>query len=494
MIRFLADYSGWYGPLRVFDSITFRAMLAMAASFCFVVLLGRPFLRLLHRIRVTEDVDKPHSRTLHQLHAAKSGTPTMGGLLVVMAVAVSIVLMCDMTAPSLLLHGDIRDPGLLCRSLENADTRLPGTFAARVWERLPASEQAFVAQCAARKISPHEASRLADVMNGVLIEKDLVTAETGTALGLTEPIRAMVSRGTGRLLERNVRFINRSALEAAFPGVFTPRRWLNPLVVVGLAVLLAFGALGFSDDLVKLRKMGNQGLSKKQKLIVQAVFAGLAAWGISLCADPAYTTRLLVPFTKWSEVQPDLGILYYLFFAFVVVACSNAVNLTDGLDGLASGCTIMVFLPYTVLAYVVGNAVMCGYFRIPHVLGSGELTVYCAAMIGAVMGFLWFNAHPAKVFMGDTGSLALGASLAYVALVIKQELVLVIAGGVFVLEAASVLMQMVSFRMTGKRVFKCAPFHHHLEFSGWHENHVVVRLWIVGAILAGLALGTLKMH
>jgi len=210
--------------------------------------------------------------------------------------------------------------------------------------------------------------------------------------------------------------------------------------------------------------------------------------------ETASPTHIVVPFTKWSDVHPDLGFLYWVFVVLIFVACSNGVNLTDGLDGLAAGCTIMVAGAYAILAYIVGNAIMCGYFRIPHVAGAGELAVYGAALGGGVMGFLWFNAHPAKVFMGDTGSLALGAAVAFLAVATKHELVLPLAAGVFAFEALSVLIQVVGFKATGRRVFKIAPFHHHLEYSGWHENHVVVRTWIVGALLAMLALGTLKMH
>ena len=177
-----------------------------------------------------------------------------------------------------------------------------------------------------------------------------------------------------------------------------------------------------------------------------------------------------------------------------VVGCSNAVNLTDGLDGLAAGCTIMVAATFTVLAYIVGHSELSEFLRIPHVNFSGELTVFCSAMIGATLGFLWFNAHPAKIFMGDTGSLALGACIAFVALAIKQELVLIIAGGIFVWEGLSVIIQVISCKLFNKRVFRCAPFHHHLEFSVWNENHVVVRLWCLGIMLAALGLATLKMH
>ncbi|MCC8115853.1 MAG: phospho-N-acetylmuramoyl-pentapeptide-transferase, partial [Planctomycetes bacterium] len=205
-------------------------------------------------------------------------------------------------------------------------------------------------------------------------------------------------------------------------------------------------------------------------------------------------TRLVLPFPKWNEVGPDLGMFYWLFAVLILLACSNAVNLTDGLDGLATGCTIMVVATYSILAYIVGNAMLCAFFRIPMVPGSGELLVYGAALFGGLLGFLWFNANPAMVFMGDTGSLSLGAALAYLAIVTKNEITLVVAGGIFVWEAVSVILQLASFRLYGRRIFKIAPYHHHLEYSGWKENHVVVRLWIAGVILSIISLGLLKMH
>jgi phospho-N-acetylmuramoyl-pentapeptide-transferase len=205
-------------------------------------------------------------------------------------------------------------------------------------------------------------------------------------------------------------------------------------------------------------------------------------------------TRIVIPFTKWSETGPDLGVLYWVFAAIILIACSNAVNLTDGLDGLATGCTLMVAGTYATLAYIAGHAVVCAYFRIPMVPGAGELFVFGAGLFGGLLGFLWFNANPAQVFMGDTGSLGLGATLAYLAIVTKQELTLVVAGGIFVFEAVSVILQVLSFRTRGVRILKCAPFHHHLEYSGWKENHVVVRLWIIGAILSIISMGLLKVH
>jgi len=391
LLRYLVLAGDWYGPLRVFESITFRAAVAVLISFLLALFFGPRFIRRMTAKKVTEDISKPDAAKLHELHGGKKGTPTMGGLFLVAAVVITVFLCCD------------------------------------------------------------------------------------------------------------------------------PE---NPLVWVGQFVLVGFGALGFIDDYWKLRGWGKKGLIKRQKFLAEILIAAVAvaflAWGsqdgwFGMSGVPASNreadieavtnsrsviepTRVVVPFTKWSEVNPNLGALYWLFAVVVIVACSNAVNLTDGLDGLASGCTAMVALTYAILAYLVGNAMTAAFFRIPMVPGAGELSIYGAALFGGLLGFLWFNANPARVFMGDTGSLALGAALAFMAIATKHELTLIITGGIFVFEALSVILQVASFRMFKKRLFKIAPFHHHLEYSGWKENHVVVRLWIVSIILSIMSLGLLKMH
>lgn len=391
MLRYLALAGDWFGPFRVFESITTRAVFAAILAFVLALAFGPRFIRRMTARRATEDVDKPDAEKLHALHCGKKGTPTMGGLFLVAAISVSILICCD-----------------------------------------PA----------------------------------------------------------------------------------------NPLVWVGQFVLLGYGLLGFIDDYWKLRGWGKKGLIKRQKFLGEIILAVLAvamlAFGSSvgwfamtnppagdreaeiLAVTTARTveapTRLVVPFTKWSEVSPRLGMMYWLFAIVVIVACSNAVNLTDGLDGLATGCTAMVAMTYAILAYLVGNVMTAAFFRIPMIPGAGELSIYGAAMFGGLLGFLWFNANPARVFMGDTGSLALGAALAFMAIATKHELTLVVAGGIFVFEALSVILQVASFRLFKRRIFKIAPFHHHLEYSGWKENHVVVRLWIVGVVLSIMSLGLLKMH
>ncbi|MDR1613776.1 MAG: phospho-N-acetylmuramoyl-pentapeptide-transferase [Planctomycetota bacterium] len=390
MLRYLA-LAEWFGPLRILDSITARAALAVIMAFFLALLFGPAFIRHMKAGKACEDVEKPDARRLQELHDCKKGTPTMGGLFLAAAVAITVFLCCD-------------------------------------------------------------------------------------------------------------------------PG--------NPLVWVGQFTFIGFGALGFLDDLWKLKGWGRKGLIKRHKFLgeiglalvaVLLLYMGSEQGWFGMTGVPAGDreadfeaitnsrnlippTRLVIPFTKWSEVNPDLGWGNWILAMIIIVACSNAVNLTDGLDGLACGCTGVVAMTYALLCYLVGNAMTCAFFRIPMVPGTGELSIFGAALVGGLMGFLWFNANPARVFMGDTGSLALGGVIAFLAIVTKHELTLIVAGGIFVFEALSVILQVAGFRIFHKRLFKIAPFHHHLEYSGWRENHVVVRLWIVGLILSIMSLGLLKMH
>lgn len=363
MLRFLAEWSLQFGPLRVFDSIIFRSILGLFIAFVLCLLVTPYFIRRMRRDAVTENVSKD-LQSLQQMHSVKKGTPTMGGLMIVLGMTAAVLLCCDLS---------------------------------------------------------------------------------------------------------------------------------NWLVWTGLVVFLGYAGLGFLDDLCKLKGWGKRGLNKRQKLAGQFFFAIVAVLLYASYAGPD-ATKLLVPFTKWAEVQPDLGWAYYPFFVLVIVGCSNAVNLTDGLDGLAAGCMVPVTATFAALAYVAGTPSHCAYFLVPYVAGCGELGVLSAALIGALLGFLWFNAHPARLFMGDTGSLAIGGALAYVALASKQELILPVAGGIFVAEALSVVLQVFTFRTWGKRYLLCAPLHHHLELSGWSENHVVVRLWMIGGVLAAAGVILLKMH
>jgi len=264
----------------------------------------------------------------------------------------------------------------------------------------------------------------------------------------------------------------------------------NPYVWLALGTTLGFGFIGFVDDYRKLRRRNSAGLIGRYKLLCQFIVATVAA--VVLWFLPGFTSTITIPFFK--DLQPNLGFFYIPFAVLVMVGASNAVNLTDGLDGLAIGPVMITALTYGFFSYVSGNIKFAEYLQVPYVAGSAELSVFCGALVAAGMGFLWFNAYPAQMFMGDVGSLALGAALGIVALISKQELVLVVAGGVFVVEAISVISQVTSYKLTRKRIFRMAPIHHHFELKGWPEPQIIVRFWIISVICAVAALSTLKLR
>ncbi len=266
----------------------------------------------------------------------------------------------------------------------------------------------------------------------------------------------------------------------------------NPYVWIVLFVTLAFGIIGFIDDYKKLTKRSSAGLRGKQKLAIEFVISLAAALMINHFSTSAQETHLAVPFFK--SVLIDLGMFYFVFVMVVIVGASNSVNLTDGLDGLAIVPIMIAAACFALISYLIGNVKFSDYLQIHYVAGAGELTIFCSALIGAGLGFLWYNAPPAKVFMGDTGSLALGGALGTIAVITKHEIVLAIIGGLFVLEAVSVILQVASFKLTGKRIFRMAPIHHHFEKMGWAEPTVVIRFWIIAVILALVGLSTLKLR
>ena len=266
----------------------------------------------------------------------------------------------------------------------------------------------------------------------------------------------------------------------------------NPFVWMALFTTLAFGAVGFVDDYLKLLRHRNLGLQGRWKIAAQVLIGMILGLSLLHLSAGQFETRIAIPFFK--DVLIDLGWFYVPFVILVVVGASNAVNLTDGLDGLAIGPTLVVASFYTVVIYLAGNANFSRYLQIVYVDGAGELTVFCAALLGAGMGFLWYNAYPASVFMGDTGSLALGGALGAVAIISKHEILLVLVGGIFVIETVSVMIQVFSFRVSGKRVLKMAPLHHHFELLGWPEPKIIVRFWIIAIILALLGMSTLKLR
>jgi len=264
----------------------------------------------------------------------------------------------------------------------------------------------------------------------------------------------------------------------------------NLYVWVTLLVTVGFGAVGFVDDYRKVRRKSSDGLSARQKML-GLLFVSWTA-GVILYLYPPFSTTLAFPFFK--GLRPELGLFYIPFAMLVIVGSGNAVNLTDGLDGLAIGPMIIASASYLLFAYLAGNARLSEYLQISSVQGAGELAVLCGAMVGAGLGFLWFNTYPAQVFMGDVGSLSLGGALGTIAVITKQEIVLVIVGGIFVVEALSVIAQVTSFRLYGKRIFRMAPLHHHFELKGWPEPKIIVRFWIISIILALIGLSTLKLR
>jgi phospho-N-acetylmuramoyl-pentapeptide-transferase len=266
----------------------------------------------------------------------------------------------------------------------------------------------------------------------------------------------------------------------------------NRYVWLVLAVMVCFGAIGFYDDYRKLVLKDSRGLASRWKYFWQSVFGLVAAWFLYHTATNPAETALFVPLFKHVEIS--LGVLFVVLTYFMIVGFSNAVNLTDGLDGLAIMPTVLVSGALGVFAYLAGNKVFSEYLGIPAIPGAGELAVFCGAMSGAGLGFLWFNTYPAQVFMGDVGALAIGAALAAIAVIVRQEIVLLIMGGVFVMETVSVMLQVASFKMTGKRIFRMAPIHHHFELKGWPEPRVIVRFWIISVVLVLIGLATLKVR
>jgi phospho-N-acetylmuramoyl-pentapeptide-transferase len=264
----------------------------------------------------------------------------------------------------------------------------------------------------------------------------------------------------------------------------------NRYVLLALLATVGAGLVGFVDDYLKLTRRNSKGLPPRAKLLGQFSMAFVVA--LALYYMPKFSTEISLPFIK--NFRPDLGVLYIPFAMFVIVGASNAVNLTDGLDGLAIGPVMVAAGTYAVIAYVTGHMKLAEYLQIPYVAGVGELSVFCAAVVAAGLGFLWYNAYPAQMFMGDVGSLALGAALGAVAVMTKNEILLIIVGGVFVVEALSVIFQVASYKLRRKRVFLMAPIHHHYELKGWKEPQIIVRFWIIAFICAVIGLSTLKLR
>ena len=281
-------------------------------------------------------------------------------------------------------------------------------------------------------------------------------------------------------------------LTGLFSGTLLWGDLFNPYVWFLIFIVASFGLLGAYDDYKKIKFKNSSGVSFKFKIIAQIIIAIIGILLLNYFSDHSELKNLHFPFFK--NLIINLGWFFIPFSVFIIVGSSNAVNLTDGLDGLATVPVILVAACFAFISYVTGNIVFSDYLQIPYIEGVGEVSIFCGSIIGACLGFLWFNAPPAKIFMGDTGSLALGGSLGAVGIITKHEIVLAITGGLFVLEAVSVIIQVVSFKLTGKRVFKMAPIHHHFEKKGWEESTVVIRFWIISIILAMIGLATLKLR
>jgi phospho-N-acetylmuramoyl-pentapeptide-transferase len=352
----------WFG-FNVFKYITFRAAMASLTAFLISLIFGPIIIAWLKRLKFGQHIRREYVEELHKKHGHKEGTPTMGGLLIILAITVSTVLWADI---------------------------------------------------------------------------------------------------------------------------------LNRYVLIALGSFLWLGAVGFADDYIKVVKARNLGLKAGMKLMGQISLGVLLA--VYIIRFTPIPTTLSVPFVK--HLALNLGAFYIIFVALVIVSASNAVNLTDGLDGLAIGCTVIAALAYAILSYIAGNFRASDYLNVFYLQGSGELMVFCSAMAGAGLGFLWFNAPPAEVFMGDTGSLAIGGALGVVAVFVKKELLLFLVGGIFVIEALSVVLQVLCCKLTGKRrrLFLCTPIHHHFEYLGWKETQVTIRFWIIAIVLALFSLTTLKLQ
>lgn len=361
LYRLLYPLHEIFSFFNLFRYITFRAAMACITAFVLSLIFGPLIIGMLKKFKISERVSKGDSERLDELHRLKVGTPTMGGLLILLALLLSTLLWADIG---------------------------------------------------------------------------------------------------------------------------------NTYILLSLFVTVWLGATGFMDDYLKQVKKKSKGLTATAKFTSQIILGLLL--GLAIYFTPVGTTRLDIPFLK--DMYLNLGIFYILFVVLVMTGSSNAVNLTDGLDGLAIGCVIMVALAFSILSYVSGNVRLSEYLLISYIKGAGELTVFCAGIIGAGLGFLWFNCYPATVFMGDVGSLALGGALGAVAIFIKKELWLAIVGGVFVLEALSVILQVGSFRLRKKLIFRVAPLHHHFEFLGWQESKVIIRFWIIAGLLALFTLVTLKIR
>jgi len=448
MLSYLSGLEDIFGPFRLFQYITFRAMMAgvtaLFVGYCIAPWIIRKLSKFKQSVRTEDEV----GADLAKKHAGKANTPTMGGLIILISILISAILWVKPFQEVTYVQQECEECGVNF-NLSRINAICP--------------------ECGAKAVFDSDRDGMADNWendNHGSLEYDAndEIAESGTCM------EAYISS-------------KRSSIR------------LNSYVVTALIVYIGLSIVGFFDDYLKVVHKNSKGLPGRIKILGQTIIT-IIALTVLINADlSAHNMReLWVPFYRHVliEAAPIWGVGILLFF--VLVGSSNAINLTDGLDGLATGCTVTVALAYGVMAYVVGNFVLSDTLLIEQVLGVGELTIICTSLLGACLAFLWYNSAPAEVFMGDTGSLALGGLVGAIAFMVQQPFTLVIVGGIFVLEALSVILQVGNYKLNGKRILKCAPIHHHFELNGWAETKVVIRFWILSLVFALGGLATLKIR
>lgn len=448
MLSYLAGYEDIFGPFRLFQYITFRAMMAGLTALLVGYWIAPWVIRRLANFKQAVRTKDEVGEDLANLHKEKQGTPTMGGVIILIALIVSTVLWAD-----------------------------------------PFQEVTFVDHNCVECGNSFQLSRINDKCSECGLSAQFDADHDGIADDWEQAYHGSLDfDGDDEVYDEG------TCMEAYIETRVSDYR-LNSYLLTALVVYLGLSLVGFLDDYLKVSKKNSKGLPGRFKMLGQSVVTVLAL-GILLSADLSSQNmrEVWIPFYRHVLVDgaPVWGIGILLFF--VLVGSSNAINLTDGLDGLATGCTVTVALAYGVMAYVVGNFVLSDTLLIEQVLGVGELTVICTALLGACLSFLWYNSAPAEVFMGDTGSLALGGLVGSIAFMVQQPFTLVIVGGIFVMEALSVILQVGNYKLNGKRILKMAPIHHHFELSGWAETKVVIRFWILSLIFALIGLATLKIR
>ena len=448
MLSYLSGLEDIFGPFRLFQYITFRAMMAgvtaLLVGYCIAPWIIQKLSKFKQSIRTQEEVGVD----LAKKHAGKANTPTMGGLIILISILISAFL----------------------------------------WVK-PFQEVTYVQHECEECSATFKLSRINDICHACGVKAIFDSDRDGMADNWENANHGSLEYDANDEFSESVNCMD------AYISTKKSNTRFNSYVITALIVYIGLSIIGFFDDYLKVIKKNSKGLPGRIKILGQTIVT-LIALCVLINADLSANNmrELWVPFYRHVVIEstPIWGIAILLFF--VLVGSSNAINLTDGLDGLATGCTVTVALAYGVMAYVVGNFVLSDTLLIEQVLGVGELTIICTSLLGACLAFLWYNSAPAEVFMGDTGSLALGGLVGAIAFMVQQPFTLVIVGGIFVVEALSVILQVGNFKLNGKRILKCAPIHHHFELNGWAETKVVIRFWILSLIFALGGLATLKIR